>query len=495
MVAIQLIGVAASNQAETSALISLNNGKYDQRVSRMTTRHFHSRLISLLVAWIATFLFVECATAQPVSGKIPIVESETDQRVFDVRCKLSVTGKTFVTATGNTSKDLDLKVDATFRFRERRLSGAGRDYLAFRSLRYYDDALASINVDGHKTVTQISEPSRFLVAQLLREGVDLYSPNTHISQSELDLLKMPGDPLAVLPMLPKMDVALNDEWRCDSWTVQSLLRTEAVIKENLTCKLIRLTESQATVSFSGFTEGATRGAKTRVGVKGQFVFDRLSKHVMRIELTQTEKSSISAVAPGSEVTASMTVDRVVAPTIGVLTDQAAGQIPLNPKPAQLLLSYRTPWNSSFLHGRNWHVFHQTNRVAVLRLVDGGNMIAQCNISPVEKVAPGKHTLPAQFQADIRSSLGDRFKQFGKAEELTTEDGRYVLRVETEGISSIDEKSPMTWLYYLCAAPDGRQISFVFSVRTTLARDLADRDKAIVHSFQFSRPQAARKPEN
>ena len=97
---------------------------------------------------------------------------------------------------------------------------------------------------------------------------------------------------------------------------------------------------------------------------------------------------------------------------------------------------------------------------------------------------GKHTPEVQFQNDIRRSLGSQLKEITNAELLKTEEKRFRYRVTAVGEAN---GIPMTWLYYLCAEPSGRQISLVFSVETKLLKRLANRDLGIVEGLEFLTP--------
>ena len=143
------------------------------------------------------------------------------------------------------------------------------------------------------------------------------------------------------------------------------------------------------------------------------------------------------------------------------------------------------------YGRDWHVFHQSEQSTVLRLLDKGSLISQCNISRIPAVAPGRHTPEERFQADIRIALGDKLAEIERAEQLETTDGRFLYRVTGVGDSNGE---PMHWIYYLCAGPDGRQASFVFAVESKLLDQLANRDVEIVRSLEFLKPAPPRAAE-
>ena len=166
---------------------------------------------------------------------------------------------------------------------------------------------------------------------------------------------------------------------------------------------------------------------------------------------------------------------------GGLTDSAIDAIPISPEADQLVLAFSCPWNLTFGCDRDWHVFHQTKDVAVLRYLRNGSLIAQCNVSPVPPAAAGSHTSEPQFQSDIQTALGSQFRKIEKADQIQTTDGRWLYRVTATGVA---RDVPMHWFYYLCAAPDGRQVAFVYAVESKLVEQFGGQDIAQVRSLQF-----------
>ncbi|MCA9014311.1 MAG: hypothetical protein KDA77_03170, partial [Planctomycetaceae bacterium] len=66
-------------------------------------------------------------------------------------------------------------------------------------------------------------------------------------------------------------------------------------------------------------------------------------------------------------------------------------------------------------------------------------------------------------------------------------GRFIHRVTVAGKAN---EIPVQWIYYLCTAPTGKQISFVFTVDEKLVEQLGNRDTDIVLSLEFMEPKSA-----
>src|SRR5262245_47138943 len=89
------------------------------------------------LARILLFVTALCNTVSQASAATRLEEAETDKRVFNVKWRLEVNGKLETALQGGKAQGHDLSVSAAFDYRERRLSGTGRDAKTLRSLRYY----------------------------------------------------------------------------------------------------------------------------------------------------------------------------------------------------------------------------------------------------------------------------------------------------------------------------------------------------------------------
>jgi hypothetical protein len=421
--------------------------------------------------------------------KFTLKESSAEGQIELLETRVSVSGTAQFAIEKTKSVSHPISAEATLKYRERRLPGAGRDAEALRGLRRYEDLQSEIRVAEHVTTTRLREDRRLIVANGRREGIFFYSPTGPLTAAELELLRAPADGLGLAGLLPATPVAVGETWTPPSWVAQMLTDTEAASKAELSCTLATVEDDTAKVTLDGLVEGASSGSSCNVQLKGFFLFDLKSGRMTRAELDQTEKRSIGPVSPGMKITAKAIVARTVTNDAAGLGDAEAAAVPLEPPAALTLLRFRAPWNVELEHDRSWRVFQQSPQVAVLRLLDKGTFVAQCNLAPVRAAAPGEHVTEKQFEDDIRDSLGARLKSIEQRETVPTDDGRFVFRVVAAGRSN---DVPVTWIYYLCAAPDGEQVSFVFAVETSLRPKLEPRELAMVKSVKFLKPRPPQK---
>jgi hypothetical protein len=436
---------------------------------------------------------VTAVTGAPAGEPVALDEPSTDSRVKLIATEVHTTGKVYTAIGGGKTASHHLDAVAAFRYRERRLAPAGRDARALRALREMELASLVTRVADHETRVELPSSLQLIVVRGEREGCQSFCPDSPMTRETIDLLEIPGDPLALTALLPRTTVDTGAEWKPPEWAPQMLATIEAVDKLDMTCRLASADSASARIQFTGRVTGQRQGANTEVDITGHLVFDRLQNLIVSAAAKYAIKTSIGATTPGIDATVDVTVDRSLSPGSGRLTDRLAESIPLEP-PTHLqdLVFDAQPWGVRLSHDRNWHVFQSllegSLQVVILRLMDRGNLICQCNISPVAAVSPGQATPAEQFEADVRQALGKRLKQVETREQIPAE-GVTIVRVVTSGeIELAGEKGtvplPMNWIYYLCTDTSGKQVSFVFSIEPAYLEALAGRDLAMVKSLRF-----------
>ncbi|MSR59689.1 MAG: hypothetical protein EXS05_18945 [Planctomycetaceae bacterium] len=471
-----------------------NLGPVGRRIAVGTRRSQNNALLIVAIG----VLLVAATQVTSAAEQYALTEDATDQRIFRVEAQLEVSGNLF-TQPGP-EKALKLMVNARFAFDERRREGAGREAQAFRSVRHYEQAMAAIEAGTQLSNYSLRDRLRLIVAQGEAGGVELFSPSGPLTYDELELLRTPGDCLAMLTLLPDSKVEIGESWQPSEWVMALLSGVEAAEKSSLKCKLDSVEKSTARVTVTGSITGAVLGASATISIEGFFLYDLGRHHIRRIELTQTEKRSIGTVSPGLDVSAKVAVTRTMHSRPQRLTDRNLDELPLDSNDANRLLMFDAPaWNVRFYHDRRWHLFHQSSEAAILRLLDKGGLIAQCNIKKLPDAAPGRHVAQGEFKADIQRTLGKDFQEFAQDDTLKLREGLFVYRVVAVGtVTRANDKkepvaNPMQWHYYLVANDEGRQLAFVFTVDPKLIDDLDSRDLSIVGGLEFFAPPDSSAP--
>jgi hypothetical protein len=118
---------------------------------------------------------------------------------------------------------------------------------------------------------------------------------------------------------------------------------------------------------------------------------------------------------------------------------------------------------------------------ILRLVDRGDLIAQCNISPLPTFAKGEVLTLEGFQNDVKQVLGKNFGQVVEAAQEAGDDGLVMQRVTVGGPSG---ELPIQWTHYHLYDAKGHRASLVFTIEGSLVERFAQIDRELVSGFHF-----------
>ena len=396
----------------------------------------------------------------------------------------SVTAKIQVQGTLQPSKDaktapLPMTVDGHFKYDEMRLDdGKKADR---RSVRYYHEAAASIQVDKHRDSPELRDDMRLVVVQVDKAAVSISSLRGPITREELDLIDLPANTLLLDALLPSGDVKVGGSWKISDLDLARLTCVDVVSRNEVTCELSDVNNSIAEIKVAGRLSAAVGGVATEIRLDGNATFDFDRKCLTSIQLRIKERRSAGYTGPAMDVTADLHLQisplarsEELAPAV---VKEAAES-----NPATHPLALRSEMGGYHLiYDRQWHVTRNETQLVVLRLIDRGELIAQCNISPLPKLDEGKSVSIEEFQTEVRKSLGKRFDHIETAAEGKGAGGLKVLKVVAAGFAS---EIPIQWRYYLAIAPDGRRLALAYTMETDLVERFADADAAMTESIEF-----------
>lgn len=227
---------------------------------------------------------------------------------------------------------------------------------------------------------------------------------------------------------------------------------------------------------------------------GTLVFDRKANRVSKFTLKREETKEAGPVEPALSFSGTLTMERqaLESPT-AELSDAVLAGVPLSPAEGMDLLEFVAPdGRYRFLHDRDWHLFWDDNRMAVLKRLERGELVGQCNLAVGPEAGAGRHQDLAQFRADIQKALGARFGRIAGAGELDDADGTYRYKVAVQGLEGTQE---VLWYYYLIASPSGSQLLATFTLNVADQKRFGDQDLKLIGSLRWGgappAPAAAR----
>lgn len=438
--------------------------------------------MAIATAWLLGMMMT-------TSGSVELKETPRADRATHVLIEMKAEGELRpgpAPGGGETPKPVPLKAASRLDFIERGLATGPRG----RAARLVRQAVVAIETSARPMLTQLRGDRALLIAERQDSSVRSFSPYGPLSRPELDLVQAAADPLVWDALLPTKAVAVGDAWDIPAAVAQSLSDYDALASNTLRAQVEILDDDVVRVRLAGSIQGAARGGEGTVTVDGFFTFDRKAGWIDRMSLSRSETRKPGPIEPGFKFTGTLTVSRAPASIPPELADTAIGGLPSQATPGQLLLQFDAPDGAyRLLHDRDWHLFWDDAKVAVLKRLEHGDLVAQCNLSIGPRAGKGRHQDPGQFREDIRKALGTRFEAvLGVGEIDGAEEGGYRYRVAVQGKEGTQG---IVWYYYLIASPDGDQLLATFTLNAADTKRFGNQDLALISSLEW-KPGATEK---
>ena len=261
----------------------------------------------------------------------------------------------------------------------------------------------------------------------------LYCPREPLGREELDLIDVPGNSLLLDRMLPAEPVAQGESWKISDQALAELLGLEAVSWTDVESMLGEITEGVAIISAGGSLSGAVGGVSTDIEMKAKYKFDLARRRITYFALLIKEKRAVGHIGPGLDTVAKLIM--VINPLASSrhLSPELVEKFGAEKAGSRPALRYTAVSGQFRLdYDRRWYLTAEDPKLAIMRLLDRGELVAQCNVSALPSASKAPPTL-AEFQHDIEQSLGKNFGQFVQASQDTTKSGYSVLRVVARGV--------------------------------------------------------------
>jgi hypothetical protein len=370
-----------------------------------------------------------------------------------------------------------------------RLDGADKPGDRTKSVRFVIQAASAINGEVRPMASTLRPELGLLVAERSASGpVVVVSPAGPLTRAELDLVEGLGDPLVLPDLLPSRSVEKGEKWTLPAAAVRSLTGYDTIKSGTVEATLEACDDASARIPIKGEIQGSVLGGSGTITLDGFATFDCKASLIVRLELNRTEKRDAGPVEAGLEVKSTLTVVRRPAKLPSELSDRALAGVPLDTSaPRQLLQLISPDRKYNLLHDRQWHTYWDDTKLTVLKRVDKGQVLAQCNLAAGPRAGTGRHQDLTQFRDDIRKSLKNRFVQFLGAGEVEGDPaGGFRYKV---GVQGREGELGVLWYYYLLASPGGEQVLATFTLAEQDAKAFGDQDLEMIGSLQWYRPAA------
>ena len=392
---------------------------------------------------------------------------------------LKVSGKMRSAAT-NTPKvrETPLQVTGNFVYQQKFLESTKSSVT--RSIRCYETAKATIQIAEHQFESTLAKNQ--FITHISEQGQStLISPTGPLRREQLDLIDIPANSAFLHFLLPEHPVKIGESWPHDQTALAALLGIDVISQTDVQTELNSVDNNILTLVTSGVIDGSVEGVATDIKINVNSSFDITSQQFAASVWKIEENRSIGHAAPGFQVTAQVDIKLRPSKNRALLSERALKELPQHEVTYSLLQFTARRGGFGFLHARNWHVMVDQKEVTVLRFVQRGDLVAQCNLSRLPKQSKNQTFSLEKYQAEIATSLGENFGQFLETSQTTTEDGLEIMRIVASG-----QVADLTihWIYYHLEDSQGRRISLVFTYEEKFTERFLGQDDSIIGSFEF-----------
>ena len=432
-------------------------------------------------AW-AIALLLALTSARPCAAQVvdlrPAPPASGHQQV---RVVLEVEGKLKLNPDGKEVQHVPMKATAELQYVERTLHAA-KGTTNLRAARYYQKAEAKIKLRETDLTNALRDDRRLIVLDGEQPRPMLFSPLGPLTREELELIEAPASGVSLAALMPARPLKIGSSWEITSVAIERLLGLEAVNKHEVAAKLESVEKEVAIASLEGTVAGAVGGVSSDIELKGKLNFDLRKRTVTWLALAIKENRAIGHAQPGFEI---MTTLRMVAAPCNAAAevgDKALTGLTTTADSGQALIELTVDKAGFQLaHDRRWRVMIERHDATILRLVDRGDLIAQCNISPLPAFTKGEELTLEGFQNDVKQALGKNVGEIVEAAQEAGEDGIAIQRVAVSGTAG---ELPIQWTYYHLSDEIGRRASLVFTIEGSLVERFAQIDRELISGFRF-----------
>ena len=359
-----------------------------------------------------------------------------------------------------------------------------------QAIRYFENAAAKIKLDEGTTNPRLAENNRLVVARSKEKSkgnqeVEMASIKDTLQQSELDLIQNPADPMTLAELLSKDGIKEGDSWKPSNIALAKFLNVNEINETDVKLVLKKLDRTSARVFILGAVEADVDDVSTKMQISGIAIVDRASRMLSSFKVGISETKNPGQISPGFKGNTKIDLRfTAVNPTKALSNASLAGYI----KGGKI--KQRLKWTSrvglcELIYEPRWKMITQEQEAALLRFIDGKDLLTQCNVVLLPRRAANKPLTLEQYKREI-SKIADKDKnaKLVSAEKTRLEGGETCMRVVVKGL---EHGVPIQWYYYNVSAFDGRQIAFVFTLESSVSSRVSSIAKQMVKEFRFIDP--------
>lgn len=422
------------------------------------------------------------ANAKADDGKIDIAINTKAGVQQKVDARFEHDGKVIVDQAGQKSEAQRLRMKTVAKLAyHQRLTGSPKDPQA---VRYYGSSHGNFSIEKGKTEAELAKANRLVVARLRSQPgrrLQMASVLDMLNQTEFNLIKNPADPLTYARLLEKKDVAAGDRWDVAKEPLADFLSVDRILSSDARLMLKTVSDDSARIYLLGNVDATIDDVGTHLKVSGIFDIDTDNRQVTNVRLNIDEVREPGQVAPGFEGKSRV--------NLRLKSDDSCPQLTtasLRKHTQSRAIKQRLRWGKedsfALQYDPRWRMIASESEAAILRYVDDGDLMAQCNIVQLPSRPADNPLKLDDYKAEIGKIIRlDPSAKITDSKRLKTSTGLEALRISVTGV---ENELPVEWIYYHVASRDGRRLTFVFTMEREVADLFEPADQRIVNGLNF-----------
>jgi hypothetical protein len=422
---------------------------------------------------------ISTATAQSVDIDLAFDKSKQTRIVSEYLHE----GDVVVPKASDSTKTqpLPMRVQAQMDFFQR-YTGNGSENQA---IRYYREAKSSIKVDDGTTAAALENGNRHIVTRVVSGSarpIQVASLGDALQQSELDLLRNPGDPLTVPALFNRDNVSKGDQWDAPKDALASFLAVDHVLKSDVKLVLKSIENGQAKIYFSGKVRANVDDVKTDIEMSGLVATNLNDGSFSSVRLAIREQRKQGQLAPGFYGRTKIETRLASVKPVKQLSTPVIKRLTAGKKVQQRLKWVSEVGRFEVLYDPSWRLIASEKEAAILRFLSEGESMAQCSIVRLASRPADNPLTLEKFKKEVATIVeADKAARLQSAEQLKSRSGLNILEIQVSGEV---EDVPLNWMYFHVSNIQGRCVTFVFTHEQELASEVRPAARKLVGNLTF-----------
>lgn len=436
-----------------------------------------------LAVLVTAFWMVTLTLCPFLAGQEVNVSVQPDD-THDVKLQIDYDGAVVVYSQGEEDDQqqetrLPLEVRARLAFEQQSVISSQQ------ALRHYQKAAAKITINKKSHTTSLDENNQtvgaFLAANRSQTKPVLFASKYDIlQQSEQELITTPFDFLTLPGFFSKDNTKIDEPWQPSDQDLINVLAINRLYSNEVKLTVKAHTDRETKIYITGGATGEIDGEDISVDLRGVALIDNQNHCVKSLRVNINEDRNAGQIAPG--FTGLVKLDLKVTPK------KSAERIP--PAAITQAREFRTqklawkPENSFEIYfDPRWRLITNEDQAAIMRLLDDGDLLAQCNIVQLPDLPENRVLELSEFRDEVVKMIDDTPAEVISSNKRTTSRDLHVLQVEVLGEENGIE---IRWIYNHVAHQDGRRLTFVFTVEDEVYDYFANFGHGLIDSVIFKK---------